>query len=270
MPRRTPEEIGAAVAESVRIARRLLADDGCAWDRAQTLATMTPYLIEEAHEVAETIAASDGPHLREELGDVLYLVVFFAELAEQAYSFDLADVAAENVVKLTRRHPHVFGDRVAADATMALRAWEELKAEERDGVGAKPSHPLGKFPKGMPALIAAYRTQQKAAAAGFDWADAGGAWAKVLEEIGEVSDAFASGDSAATGEEIGDALFALSTFARHAGHDPEQVLHAAVRRYRERYARMVEGLAARGATVGSETLEVLLAEWRVAKGEPAR
>ncbi len=267
MSRRTPEEIGAAVAEEIRIARRLLAEDGCAWDREQTLASMTPYLIEEAHEVVETIAHDDGPHLREELGDVLYLVAFFAELAERAYGFDLADVAADNVTKLTRRHPHVFGDRDAADATMALRAWEELKAAERGGVaGAKPEHPLGKFPKGLPALIAAYRTQQKAAAAGFDWATAGDAFAKVREEVGEVAEALDAGDHAALGDEIGDALFALATFARHAGHDPEQVLHSAVRRYRERYARMVGQLEARGATVGGESLEALLAEWKVAKG----
>ncbi len=265
MSHRTPEDIGAAVAEAVRIARRLLAEDGCAWDRDQSLASMTPYLIEEAHEVAETIAHADGPHLREELGDVLYLVIFFSELAQAAYGFDLADVAAENVRKLTRRHPHVFGDREAADPTMALRAWEELKAAERGGVGAAPQHPLGKFPKGMPALIAAYRTQQKAAAAGFDWDAADAAFAKVREEIGEIDEAMAAGDSAAVGDEIGDALFALATFARHAGHDPEQVLHAAVRRYRDRYARMVAALEARGATVGSETLETLLAEWRGVK-----
>jgi len=265
MARESAEATARAVSEVVEISRRLLGEDGCPWDRQQTLESMTPYVIEEAHECAEAIAAADRDAIVEELGDVLFLVVFLAELTEARHGATLADVARANADKLRRRHPHVFGDQKAQSADIALRRWEELKAAEK---GTAADEPLGRYPKALPALLAAYRTQQKAAAAGFDWRSADDALAKVQEEIGELSAAHASGSPAAIAEELGDALFALATYGRHAGLDAEQVLHAAVRRYRARYTRMRDALIARGDAVATAGDDALTAAWRAAKQDP--
>lgn len=268
MHKETPENTAHALAEVIAIARRLLGEDGCPWDKQQTLETMTPYLTEEAHEVAEAIAHADTAHVTEELGDMLFLVIFLGELLEARDGVTLADVARANAAKLTRRHPHVFGDQRAESADIALRRWEELKAAEKGG--AATDEPLGRYPKGLPALVAAYRTQQKAAAAGFDWRSPDDALAKVREEIGELGDAHASASPEAVAAEIGDALFALATYGRHAGVDAEQALHAAVRRFRTRYAHMQRALAARGDRVNTANDDALADAWRDAKISAAR
>jgi MazG family protein len=262
MSRATPEEIADAVAEVVRTARRLLGEGGCPWDREQTIETMTPYLVEESHEVTEAIAHDDGPHLAEELGDLLFLVIFLSELAEARYGTSLAEVARQNVAKLVRRHPHVFANASAESAQQVLRRWEELKRAEKAATTSAPPPVLGRAPKGLPALVAAYRTQEKAAAAGFDWPDAQAAFGKVDEEIAELRAALASGKRDAIEHEIGDALFALATCARHLRVDPEQALHAGVRRYRTRFEQLAAVAAARGDRLSDLDDATLLTLWR--------
>jgi MazG family protein len=267
MPRDSPEDWGASLAGVVAIARRLLGEDGCPWDRQQTLESMTPYVIEEAYEVAEAIQHADAAAIAEEIGDVLFLVIFLAELMEARHGVTLADIARANADKLRRRHPHVFGDEKADSAETALHRWEEMKAAEKQA-GETPHDPLGRAPVGLPSLLAAYRTQQKAAAAGFDWRSPEDALAKVHEEVRELAGAHASGSRARAEEELGDTLFALATYGRHMGWDAEQVLHTAVRRFRARYARMHDAVARGGGSIRTAGDATLADAWRVAKETP--
>lgn len=200
--------------------------DGCAWDRAQTFATIAPYTIEEAHEVADAIARDDMLDLKDELGDLLLQVVFHSRMAEEAGHFALTDVAAAICDKMERRHPHLFGD---ADSP---QDWEAIKAAER---GAKAtSGALAGVAQGLPALMRAEKLQKRAARTGFDWPDAEGPRAKVFEEITEIDQA----QPDARCEEIGDLLFAVVNWARHLGIDAETALRAANLKFERRFAAM--------------------------------
>jgi tetrapyrrole methylase family protein/MazG family protein/ATP diphosphatase len=213
--------------------RRLLADDGCPWDREQSFESLRKYVLEEACEVIDAIESKDRAALREELGDLLLQVVFQAELGRREGTFAIDDVVAGIVEKLVTRHPHVFGDLEANDADEVLRNWEMLKAKEKAGRGI-----LGGVPKSLPALTRAQRIGEKVARVGFDWADEAGSFAKVKEEIGELEAALAAGDSSAVEEELGDALFALVNLSRHAKVDAEGALRRTIEKFTRRFGHV--------------------------------
>ena len=208
-------------------------ENGCPWDAKQTFSSIAPYTVEEAYEVADAIAHDDMGELKSELGDLLFQVVFHARMAEELEQFDFQDVVAAIVAKLTRRHPHIFGSSEERQATPAPGSWERIKAEERREHGRHGA--LDGIPIALPALSRAEKLGKRASRVGFDWPDAHGPRAKVAEELREFDDAFASGNAAASEEELGDLLFAVVNVARHSGIDPEAALTAANRKFEQRF-----------------------------------
>jgi len=246
-------------------------EHGCPWDREQTFASIAPHTIEEAYEVAEAIARGDMGDLRDELGDLLFQVVFYARLAEEAGIFDFAAVVAAIVAKLTRRHPHVFGDAQVEDAQQQRLEWERHKAAER---AAKPGGTASVFDgvtSALPALSRAVKLQRRAAQVGFDWRHLEEVADKVEEELGEVrAEIAAGGERARLSHEIGDLLLACSNLARFADIDPETALRDANRRFESRFRRMELWLAAEGRTPEQSDLAELERLWQRAKQEERR
>jgi tetrapyrrole methylase family protein/MazG family protein/ATP diphosphatase len=260
---------GATLPRLVAVMRRLLAPDGCPWDREQTFETLRKYALEEACEVIDAIDSGDRGALREELGDLLLQVVFQAELGRREGSFAIDDVVAGIVDKLVTRHPHVFGDLEAADADAVLRNWEKLKAKEKGERGI-----LGGVPRSMPALTRAQRIGEKVSRVGFDWPDARGSRDKVDEEVRELDAAIASGDPAAMEEELGDVLFALVNLARHLRIDAEGALRRTIDKFSTRFAHVEQrvreqhgGWGAAGPGDERLPLPVLDGYWEEAKGK---
>jgi tetrapyrrole methylase family protein/MazG family protein/ATP diphosphatase len=251
---------GRSLHRLVEIMRRLLAPEGCPWDREQTLQTLRPYVIEEAHEVVDAIDSGKPEELREELGDLLLQIVFQAELARAKGWFGTDDVVSAICDKLVRRHPHVFGDETVSGVDEVLANWEVIKAKEKAGRGV-----LDGVPKALPALLRAMRVGDKAARVGFDWPDAEGARAKVSEELAELDAALASGDRTQIEHEFGDVLFALVSVARKADLDPEAALRGTLDRFTDR-VRGVEALALeRGHSLADVDTDALDRMWREVK-----
>ena len=243
---------------------RLRAPGGCPWDSEQTLESLKPYLIEEAYETLEALEAGDPAKHCEELGDLLLQIVFQAEICAQAKTFDAADVANGISQKLIRRHPHVFGEFHAKDAAGALKSWEAVKAKERQGKVGR----LDGVPKSMPALLRAFRTSEKAAAIGFDWPDLASVAQKVEEEwkeLGEAQTVATDERAARVQEEFGDLLFALTSYARHLGVDPEGALRAATDKFSRRFKHVEADLQALGKSDQKLPIEELERLWRAAK-----
>jgi len=211
-------------------------DGGCPWDREQTFATIAPYTIEEAYEVADAITHGSPERLRSELGDLLFQVVFHARLAEEQGWFTFGDVAASIADKLTTRHPHVFADARFLDAAGQTAAWEAMKAKERDAGGLRGT--LADVPLALPALTRAAKLGRRAARVGFDWPDVAGTRAKVQEELGEVDEAVCNESPERQAEELGDLLFAIVNWARHLDVDPEVALRKANGKFEARFRRM--------------------------------
>lgn len=257
---RNPGMDGERFAELVEVMRRLLGPGGCPWDRAQTPETMRRFVIEEAFELVEAIDAGDPAALREELGDLLMQVVFLGELARARGWFTTADAIEGIRDKLVRRHPHVFAGGTARDAAEVLARWEAIKREEKGGRGL-----LDGVPASMPALSRAVAIGEKAARVGYDWADAGGVRDKIDEELRELDAAASPEDEA---RELGDLLFAIASFARKRGHDPEASLRGALARFGERMRAVEAGAAADGVALEGLDAEELDRRWRLAKGEP--
>lgn len=232
---------------------------GCAWDRAQDFASIAPHTLEEAYEVADAIDRGDFDALRDELGDLLFQVVFHARMAEEAGHFDFAAVACGIADKLVRRHPHLFE---AGGAAAERPDWETLKAAER----ARSGHggALDGVALALPALSRAQKLQRRAARVGFDWPDAAPVYAKVHEEIAELQ-AVPAADAAARSEELGDLLFSVVNLARHLGVDAETALRAANAKFERRFGAVEADVAARGARLENSTLEELDACWDRAK-----
>ena len=235
-------------------------DGGCEWDLAQDFASIAPYTIEEAHEVADAIARGDMDDLKDELGDLLLQVIFHSRMAEETGAFALADVVTAISDKMERRHPHIFA--LTADGSApSSPGWEQIKAEER---AQKPGHrdaagALDGVALGLPALMRAEKLQRRAARTGFDWPDASGPRAKVIEEIAEI-DAAQSPEEIA--EEFGDLLFAVVNWARHSGIDAESALRAANAKFEARFQAM-EAIA--GAAFNALDLEAKEALWQRVK-----
>jgi MazG family protein len=222
---------------------------GCPWDQKQTFATIAPYTIEEAYEVADAIERGDPLKIRDELGDLLFQVVFHAQMAQERGWFDFAQVASGIHEKLVRRHPHVFGGASASGEEALSKNWEELKARERAEAGGGEAGTLDDVPRGLPALIRAAKLGKRAGRVGFDWPDARGVREKVTEELQEVDAAVAAagggagaGSSPEVVEEMGDVLFALANWSRHLKLDAEEALRAANSKFERRF-RDMEALA---------------------------
>lgn len=229
---------------------------GCPWDVQQTFDTIAPYTIEEAHEVADAITRNDMPDLVDELGDLLFQVVFHARIGEELGHFDFEDVANAIVEKMVRRHPHVFAGAKVADAEAQTRAWETLKAHERRRGATGPASALDDIPASLPATARAAKLQRRAARDGFDWPDVGGVLAKVDEELAELREAVESGSARRVDDELGDLLFTCINLSRRLEIDADGALRRASRRFEERYRRM-ESLAGEsgGAIEGLEPAE---------------
>jgi tetrapyrrole methylase family protein/MazG family protein len=243
---------------------RLRGEHGCPWDKEQTRDSLKPYLIEEAYEVLEALDGGRRDALLEELGDLLFQVVFHAQMARESGEFTMADVLERLVAKMVRRHPHVFGDRTVTTAQEALSQWERIKHAEGGG-GARSV--LDGLPRSLPALLRARRIQEKAARVGFDWKTPEAAWAKVNEELAESEAALASGDAGKLQEEFGDLLFALVNVARLLGLDAEGCLQQAVEKFRRRFVRMEAEIAAEGKRLTQASLEEMDRSWELVKGD---
>lgn len=247
----------------------LRSDDGCPWDREQTLRDLRAYLLEEAHEAAAAIDAEEWDELCDELGDLLFQIVFIVRLAEERSRFGLEEVVERIEAKMIRRHPHVFGDVELADSAAVRRAWEQRKLEAR-----QPGRSLlAGVPSSLPALLAAYRITQKAAGVGFDWPDAGAVVDKLAEEVDELRRALetaARPSDSEVREELGDLLFTAANLARHLGIDPEAALAAANSKFGRRFARLESLLAEHGRSFSDSSLDDLEALWQSVKAEPRR
>jgi tetrapyrrole methylase family protein / MazG family protein len=257
---------GALFERLLDIMRTLRGPSGCPWDREQTPTSLKPYLLEEAYEVLEAIEAGAPDLIREELGDVLFQVVFHAEVAAEHGDFTMSELLSALVDKMVRRHPHVFADASVQTSGQALTQWEAIKQQEAEVQGRRRSVIDG-VPRALPALLRAQRIQSKAARVNFEWPDAEAAWAKVEEEVQEAAAALSAGDRARFQEELGDALFSLVNVARLSSFDAEDTLQRAIEKFRRRFTSMENELSARGQSISSVSSEELERSWEAVKGQ---
>lgn len=259
---------GAGFIKLWDVLRRLRGPDGCPWDKEQSLATLTPYLIEEAYEILDAVAAGQADDIAEELGDTLFLVVSCADMLAETSPHSLDSLCVATAAKLRRRHPHVFGDATVKTASGSQRQWQEIKQAEQNSRSL-----LGKMPAALPSLTAAFRTQEKAASVGFDWPEVAQVVAKVEEELAEVKEELARrGADTGPGDprlaaELGDLLFAVANLARFVKVDPERELRSTVLRFRSRFQHIEDELEKRGSHPTRSTLEEMDALWDEAKGK---
>ncbi|MAS14026.1 MAG: nucleoside triphosphate pyrophosphohydrolase [Nitratireductor sp.] len=247
---------------------------GCPWDVEQDFASIAPYTIEEAYEVADAIERHDLDDLRDELGDLLLQVVFHARMAEEEGHFDFGDVVEAITRKMIRRHPHVFGDAEARSRGMAKGMWNEIKAQEKaerlarrqqNGSPEEVTAYLDDVPRALPALMRAYKLQQRAARVGFDWGKTGPVLDKIEEEIGELRDALNEQDDVHAAEEYGDLLFAVVNLGRHLGHDAEAALARTNDKFRKRFDFVERELKKAGRSLEDADLQEMEALWQRAK-----
>lgn len=247
-------------------------ETGCRWDLEQTYQSIAPSTIEEAYEVVDAIEREDYTHLREELGDLLFQVVFYAQLGKEDGRFDFDDIARGIGEKLLRRHPHVFPDgslnsRVdpanRPSEADVKQQWEAIKQSERDGKGQRGA--LSDVPVSMPSIERAHKLQKRAALVGFDWPDAQGVLAKLHEEVEELEQAIASGRKEAVEAELGDTLFTLVNLGRHLKVEPESALRACNRRFVDRFQHLESALHEQGRSPAQAEMEELEALWQEAK-----
>ncbi|HOC41616.1 MAG TPA: nucleoside triphosphate pyrophosphohydrolase [Thermoanaerobaculales bacterium] len=250
----------------VAIMDRLRDPGGCPWDREQTLNSLAGYLLEEAYEVVDAIAADDGARLREELGDLLLQIVFLARIARERGWFGIDDVSDAISGKMVRRHPHVFGDREVSGSREVKQNWEDIKTEER---GADhPGSTLDGVPRSLPALLKAFRMTEKAAAVGFDWRRPRDVMAKLHEEVAELEaelDGLIAADADRVRAEMGDVLFVMANLARHLGVEPETALQGTNAKFLRRFRAMEADARARGCGLRELDLAEQDALWEAAK-----
>lgn len=262
----------------IELMRKLRAPDGCPWDREQTFATLAPMLLEEAYEAFEAVEEAREGHpneLRDELGDLLFQIVFYAQVAKEQGDFSIDDVTNAIHAKMVRRHPHVFGDVDAQDTATVLLNWEAMKQDERRAAGKseRDESLLDGVSSKAPALMEAHQLSTKAARVGFDWEKLEDIFAKLEEEIGELRAAIQThatsndeADHTRVREELGDLLFAATNIARHLKVEPEAALKLTNRKFRRRFGYIEKKLAERGQTFQTSTLDEMEALWQEAKG----
>ena len=257
-----------SIAESIAIMARLRGPNGCPWDREQTFDTIKRHTLEETYEVFDAIERRAWPDLKDELGDLLLQVLFYAQMASEAGYFTIDDVVANLNAKLIRRHPHIFGDTEATDSDTVLRNWEQIKLQEKEQKAAAQASMLDDIPRSMPAMMEAGKLGSRAAKVGFDWPDATGLFDKLHEEIAELKAELAPSketvSSAAVEEEFGDLLFTVANLARHLKIDSESALRAANAKFRRRFAAM-EAVAGGREKLEARTAEELEELWNQAK-----
>jgi len=247
--------------ELIQIMARLRAKDGCPWDREQDHKSLRPYLIEEAYEVLDALDRDDDRGLREELGDLMLQIVFHAQIAREEGRFDIEDVLRTHIHKLKRRHPHVFGDVSVSGPEQVVTNWEEIKRQE-----GKQSI-LDGVPRHLPALLRAYRVQEKAAGTGFDWEDVDGVLSKVDEELREFREACAQRDPGQIEEELGDLLFSLVNVARFLGANPEDALRRTADKFIRRFQFIESEIERSGRSLDTASIEEMDALWEEAKAD---
>ncbi|NRA34447.1 MAG: nucleoside triphosphate pyrophosphohydrolase [Polyangiaceae bacterium] len=264
------EQRGESFARLVSLMQRLLADDGCPWDREQDIQSLKPYVLEEACEVMDAIEGGQAEELQEELGDLALQIAFLGELSRRAGDFGPDDVMHGICSKLVRRHPHVFAETELADSDEVAENWEAIKREEKQG-----RRLLAGIPNHLPALMRAQRLGEKVKRVGFDWPDSAGSRDKVSEELAELDEAIASGGKSEMASELGDLLFALGNLARHHGIDAEKALHGTTQRFVSRFSHVEDRVreAHGGWPVGDDgkpgpglKLEEMDVYWDEAKG----
>lgn len=265
----TGEEI---IAESIAIMARLRGPDGCPWDREQTFDSIKRHTLEETYEVFDAIERRAWPDLKDELGDLLLQVLFYAQMASEEGYFTIADVAANLNAKLIRRHPHIFGDVKATDSGAVLRNWEQIKRVERAEKTEAQSSLLDDIPRTMPAMLEASKLGSRAAKVGFDWPNANGLFDKLQEEIAELQAELPDAEQPATSaaeEELGDLLFTAVNLARHLKIDPESALRSCNAKFRRRFAAM-ESAAGNADALAALTPPQLEELWSHAKNNPSK
>jgi ATP diphosphatase len=252
------------------IVRRLRdPDQGCPWDVGQTFQSIVPHTIEEAYELADAIESNDFDQIREEAGDVLFQVLFYAQMADEKQHFNFADVVDGLSEKLIRRHPHVFSRNSTAQQETPIAisdvsdSWEKIKRTERQG--KQQSGILDDIPVSLPALTRAQKIQKRASRVGFDWADVAGVFEKLEEEICELKEALVEGEKAAIESELGDVLFCVVNLARHLDFDAETAMRGATRKFEGRFRLMEEQAIASGSRLEDESVSTLEARWQTAK-----
>ncbi len=243
---------------------------GCPWDLEQTFATVAPYTIEEAYEVADAIEQDDLSSLHEELGDLLFQVVFHARMAEEAGHFDFETVAEAIADKMVRRHPHVFGNETVASTAAQTVRWEEQKASERaEAADPKGHSALDGIPKTLPVLTRAEKMGRRAARVGFDWPDVDGVLQKIEEELKELRAAIDGGKPQQAAQELGDLLFATTNLARHLGTDPETSLRGTIAKFERRFREVEKSFTREGRDISEASLDDMEMRWQAAKGSEA-
>lgn len=255
---------GALFERLLAIMDRLRSPDGCPWDREQTRTSLKAYLLEEAYEVLEAIEVGDMRALEEELGDLLFQVVFHAQIAREQDEFTMATLLLRVCDKMVSRHPHVFGDASVGSAGEALTQWEAIKSRQAEAAGRRRSVIDG-VPRALPSLLRAQRMQAKAARVHFDWPDALAAWGKVNEEMTEADRALAEGDRRKIQDELGDVLFSVVNVARLSGIDAEEALGGAIDKFRRRFTVMEADLIAQGKSVWTVGQDEMEQSWQAAK-----
>jgi nucleoside triphosphate diphosphatase len=261
------EEAAQHLKEAVTIMARLRAPDGCPWDREQTFDTIKRHTLEETYEVFDAIERRAWPDLKDELGDLLLQVLFYAQMASDAGYFTISDVAANLNAKLIRRHPHIFAGAEATDADAVLRNWEQIKRTEKQASGATQNSMLDDIPRTMPAMLEAGKLGSRAAKIGFDWPNADGLFDKLQEEIAELQAELApTSQSASTAaeQELGDLLFTVVNLARHLKIDPESALRSSNAKFRRRFQAM-ESAAGGTVVMAARTPAELEDLWNQAK-----
>src|SRR3989304_3043130 len=247
----------------VEIMDRLRSEKGCPWDRKQTRESLKPFLIEEAYEVLETIDEKDAKKLKEELGDLLYQILFHARISKENGEFDIEDVLSASIEKMVRRHPHVFGDVKTDSAEEVLKQWEAIKKSEK---GEERRSILEGVPSHLPALLRAHQLQARAARVGFDWEHADQVFSKVIEEMKEFEEAFRAKDRRGMEDELGDLLFALVNIGRFIEVNPGAPLRKSISRFISRFRHIEEEIARQGKEWADVSLEEMEMLWQEAKG----
>jgi tetrapyrrole methylase family protein/MazG family protein len=247
------------------IMRTLRSENGCPWDRKQTLHSLKPCLIEEAYELLDAIDDGDDSKICEELGDVLLQVVFQAQITEEDGRFDLDAVITRLCDKLVRRHPHVFGEAEAQTAEEVLQHWDRIKKSE--GAKETPTSIVDGIPRHLPALQKAHQVQKRAARAGFDWPELDGVIEKIDEELAEVREAIRTGSTDAVQDEVGDLLFSVVNLSRFLGHNPEELLDRNIRKFIRRFRAVEQAVHATGRAINRFSITELEALWQQVKAD---
>lgn len=256
------KEAGEAFQKLVGIVETLMGENGCPWDRVQTRETLKPYLIEEAYETLEALDRNDPEHIKEELGDLLYQILFHAKLSDLNKEFSIVDVVNTLSEKMVRRHPHVFKEEALHTPDQVVAQWEEIKKQEKNN---RPHSILESVPLQLPGLLRAQKLQKKAAKHGFDWSRIEDVLAKLDEEIDEFKQAIRSGDAQHAEDEFGDLLFVMVNIARHCKIDAEEALRATNGKFTRRFQHIERRVAEQSKELKDVSLDEMERYWQEAK-----